>query len=138
MPPSASSSTEGSSAGGTLELAVSGTRIEGSDPLCTLAGDAQVMRPDAFERALVESARVSERSDAVVVQLTADGAAVLHDLSDRAARKGSDARLILKIGDQLRAVVVKEPLSGESLTIGLSPDDDPAELLELLTEEPGR
>lgn len=122
-------------AGGTIELAVSETCTAGSDPQCTPVGDEYVMRPVAFEKATVEEAVVSEgpQQNAIDVTFTSEGAAVLSDLTDRASQSGSESRLLVKIGDEIvAAVVVKEALDGDEVTIGLAPEDDPQEVIDLL------
>lgn len=122
------------SASGMLEMAVSEACADGSEPDCIAAGSGHVERPASFEPAGVEDAVVSgAQPNTVEVTFTSDGAAVLSDLSGRAAEAGADSRLVLKVGDEiLAAVVVMEALSGDQVTISLSPDDDPQEMADLL------
>jgi len=122
-------------AGGMIELAVSETCVEGSDPQCTAVGSDFVLVPPAFEQAGVEDAVVNEspQHNAVDVTLTSEGAAVLSNLTDEAAQAGGESRLLLKIGDEIRAAVeVIEPLNGDQVTIALSPEEDPQEVVDLL------
>lgn len=58
-PAAAAPTATAPSATGSLELAASETCAEGTDPLCTSAGDTHVRRPDGFERAQVASAEVT-------------------------------------------------------------------------------
>lgn len=93
------------------------------------------MRPSGFEAAAVADAVANshQQQNAVDITLTDDGASVLTDLTTQAADAGSESRLLLKIGGEIRAAVrVQEPLSGGQVTIGLSPEDDPRELIELI------
>lgn len=131
----ADTDTASSPAGGTIELAISRTCNEGSDSRCLPVGDEHVMRPSGYDEAAVEKAVVSgdKQQNAVHITFTDDGAEVLTDLTTRAADAGSESRLLLKIGGEIRAAVrVEEPLSGERVTIGLAPEDDPQEVVELI------
>lgn len=118
-----------------IELAVSETCIEGSDPQCTAVGSDYVVLPSAFEQAAVQEAVVSDspQQNAVDVTFTSEGAAVLNDLTDEARRGGSESRLLFKIGDEVvAAVVVMEALDGDEVTIALSPEEDPQQVVDLL------
>ena len=88
---------------GFLELAISETCTKGSDPQCILIGDDYVMHPATFEDAPVANAAASEgeQQDAVDITFTAEGAAVLHDLTGQAAQAGGDSRLLLKAGGEI-------------------------------------
>ena len=122
-------------AGGMIELAVSETCVEGSDPQCAAVGGEHVVVPPAFEQAAVEDAVVndSRQQDAVDVTFTAEGAAVVHDLTSQAAQTGGESRLLFRIGDEIRAtVVVMEPLDGDQVTIVLSLQQDPQEVVDLI------
>lgn len=121
--------------GGVIELAVSETCAEGSEPLCTEVGGEWVVLPSAFEQAVVEDAAVSDtqQQNAVDVTFSAEGAAVLHALTNQAAQAGAEARLVFKIGGELlAAVMVMEALDGDQVTIALSPDDDPQQIVDLI------
>lgn len=121
--------------GGVIELAVSETCAEGSEPQCAEVGGEWVVLPSTFERAVVEDAAVSDtqQQNAVDVSFSAEGAAVLHSLTDQAAQAGAEARLVFKLGDELlAAVVVMEALDGDQVTIALSPDDDPQQIVDLI------
>ncbi|MCY7289361.1 MAG: hypothetical protein LH624_14220, partial [Cryobacterium sp.] len=72
--------------------------------------------------------------NAVDVTFTDEGAAVFAALTEEAAQAGGDARLVLKIGDEVRAAVtVVEPLGGDSVMIALSPDDSAQEVVDLIS-----
>lgn len=121
--------------GGMMELAVSETCVEGSDPQCTAVGSDYVVLPSAFEQAAVQDAVVSDspQQNAVEVTFTSEGAAVLNDLTNEAVQGGSESRLLLKIGDDVvAAVVVMEALDGDQVTIALSPEEDPQQVVDLL------
>ncbi|MCP2638472.1 hypothetical protein K0817_018110 [Microbacterium sp. HD4P20] len=123
------------SAEGVIELAVSETCIEGSDPQCTAVGGDHVIVPSEFKRAAVEDAVVSDSQEqnAVDVTFTSEGAAVVNELTSRAAQTGGESRLLFKIGEEVRAaVVVMEPLDGDRVTIALSPEEDPLEVVDLI------
>lgn len=67
---------------------------------------------------------------------TPEGAEVFNTLTERAAQAGPDARLVIKIGADVRAaVVVMEGLHGAEVTIALSPDEDPQQMVDLLFED---
>lgn len=121
--------------GGLIELAVSETCAEGSDPQCTAVGGEWVILPTTFEKAAVDDAAVSDTAqrNAVDVTFSAEGASVLNSLTDQAARAGAEARLVFKVGDELlAAVAVMEALDGDQVTIALAPDDDPQQIVDLI------
>ncbi|GAA1212386.1 SecDF P1 head subdomain-containing protein [Rhodoglobus aureus] len=119
--------------GGTLELAVSETCVEGSDPECILVNDGYILRPSVFERATVETAEVSESQSGVDVTFTDEGAAVLHTLTENAAEAGSDARLVIAIGGEIHSTTfVAEPLTGNQVLIALPPEEDAQETADLI------
>jgi hypothetical protein len=121
--------------GGAIELAVSETCVEGSDPDCVVFNDQYVLKPTAFERATVEDAVVADAGgqNAVDVTFTDEGAVVLNALTEEAAGAGESARVVMKIGAEIRsAVFVTEPLIGNQIMIALSPDDNAQETVYLL------
>jgi hypothetical protein len=120
--------------GGFVELAVSETCAEESNPHCIHIGDDYVMRPSTFEDAPVANAAASEgQQDAVDLTFTAEGAAVLQDLTDQAAQAEGDARLLLKAGGKIvGATVVMEALQGDHVTIALPPEHTAQEVLDLI------
>lgn len=118
-------------------MAISETCAEGSDPQCISVGEQYVLRPSAFERAAVDDAAVADgnQQNAVEVTFSAEGATVLNMLTKKAAAAGEQARLVLKIGDSIRAaVIVPEALEGNQITILLSPDDSAQDVVSLLHE----
>jgi len=121
--------------GGFVELAVSSTCTEGSDPQCVLIGNEYVIRPSTFDDAAVANAAASEsqQQDAVDLTFTAEGAAVLQDLTGQAAQAGGDSRLLLKAGDEIiGATVVMEALQGDHVTIAIPPEHTAQEVLDLI------
>jgi len=67
------------------------------------------------------------------VIFTDAGASIVNSLNTEAVQAGGEARLIMRIGDEIRAAVtVAEPLTGESLTIALSPGDSGQQLGDLI------
>lgn len=120
---------------GFVELAVSETCAEESSPQCIHIGDDYVMRPSTFEDAPVANAAASEgqQQDAVDLTFTAEGAAVLQDLTDQVAQAEGDARLLLKAGGKIiGATVVMEALQGDHVTIALPPEHTAQEVLDLI------
>ena len=121
--------------GGTIELAVSETCTDVSDPQCVSINGQNVVLPSAFEHAGVEDAAVAdgEGQNAVDVTFDKDGAAVLHTLTEKAARAGHTARLVMKMGGELQvAVAVMHALEGDQLQISLSPDDSAQKVVDLI------
>ncbi|MEP7764385.1 hypothetical protein [Sanguibacter sp. 25GB23B1] len=124
--------------GGTIELAVSETCAEGSDPQCVPIDGQYVMSPAAFESATVDEAAVAknEGQNAVDLTFTDDGAAVLKSLTEEAVQDGGDARLVLRIGDEIRsAVAVPEPVMGDAVTIPLSSADSAQEVVDMILND---
>ncbi len=121
--------------GGTIELAVSETCAEGSDTQCVSVNGENVILPSAFERAGVEDAAVAEGEgqSAVDVTFNSDGAAVLQTLTEQAAQAGDTARLVMKIGGEIKAsVAVMGALKGNHIQFILSPDDNSQEVVDLI------
>lgn len=121
-------------AGHTIEMAVSELCTDAAASECvTVNGDAVVL-PTAFDQAGVESASVAEDGqNAIDVTFTAAGAEVLHALTEQAAVAGNTARLVIRIGGELRAaVVVMQALEGDEVQIGLSEENSAPELVELI------
>ena len=123
--------------GGTIELAVSETCVEGSDSQCVSVQGQYIVSPAVFKTATIEDAVASERDgqNTVDVTFTDDGAAIVNSLTAEAVQAGGEARLVMRIGDEIRAAVtVAEPLTGDSLTIALSPDDSAQEVVDLINK----
>ncbi|TFD72910.1 hypothetical protein [Cryobacterium gelidum] len=131
---SATADEVSSGTGGTIELAISETCAEGSDSQCVSVNGENVLLPSAFERAGVEESSVAgDGQNAVDVTFNADGAEILHALTEKAARAGDSARLVISIGGELQAaVVVMEALEGDQVQIALSPDDNVQEIVDLI------
>lgn len=124
-----------STTGGAIELAVSETCAEVSDPQCVSVNGEGVVLPAGFERAGVENVAVTEGEgrNAVDVTFNEDGATVVQTSTEQAARAGGTARLVVKVGDEvLAAVVVPEALEGDQVQIALSPDDSAQEVVDLI------
>ncbi|WP_307370348.1 hypothetical protein [Microbacterium sp. W4I4] len=129
------SETPASQSGGSIQLAITQTCDAGSDPQCIPVGDEHLMRPSDFEEAAVETAvaRNDDEQNAVDVTFTDEGAKVLNDLTTQASDAGTESRLLMKAGDEIvSAVSVMEPISGDQVTLGLSPQDDPDAVVELI------
>lgn len=121
--------------GGSIELAVSEICAAESDPQCIPVGDEHVTQPSDFEEATVEDAAVSSdgQQNSLDVTFTANGARVLNDLTTQASSAGPESRLLMKVGDEIVAAVsVMEPLSGNQVTMALSPEDDSDAVVELI------
>ena len=122
--------------GGSLDIAVSQTCAENSDPQCTpVNGEYVLVVPSDFTRAGVDSAAVasSNQSDLVDVRFDADGAEVLQSASAAVASAGSDARLVLRADDQVfAALTVPEALEGNEVQIAPSSTVSADRLVELI------
>lgn len=126
------------SSDGSIELAVSETCAEGSDPRCVPIDGQYVMSPATFEPATVEKVAVAENDgkSAVDLTFTEDGAAVLKSLTEEAVQAGDDARLVMKIGDEMRsAVAVPGPVTGDAMTIPLSAADSAQDVVDLILND---
>ncbi|MET3768901.1 hypothetical protein ABIB15_001587 [Marisediminicola sp. UYEF4] len=127
---------EGSSVtGGAIELAVSETCTDVSDPQCVSVNGVNVVLPSVFERANVEDAVVAavEGQNAVDVTFSSDGEVVFNTLSDKAAQAGDAARLVMKIGGKIQAAVtVMQALDGNQMQIILSPEESAQEVVDLI------
>lgn len=126
------------SSGGTVELAVSETCAEGSDPQCVPIDGQYVMSPATFEPATAEKAAVAENDgqSAVDLTFTDEGAAVLKSLTEEAVQAGDEARLIMKIGDEMRfAVAVPEVVTSDAVTIPFSSADSAQEFVDLILND---
>jgi hypothetical protein len=124
------------SAGAAIELAVSETCTEGSDPECVSVNGENVLLPATFERAGVQDSGIAGNGlNAVNVTFSEDGAVVLHSLTEKAAGAGSSARLVLKIGGELKAaVVVMAALDGDQVQFSLAPDDSAQQVVDQIQE----
>ncbi|SKB02116.1 hypothetical protein SAMN06295879_3440 [Agreia bicolorata] len=122
--------------GGSLDIAVSQTCTENSEPQCTLVnGEYVLVIPSDFTRAGVESGAVasSPQGDLVDVRFDADGAAVLQSASAAVASAGSDARLVLRADNQVfAALTVPEALEGDEVQIAPSSTVSAEQLVELI------
>ena len=124
-----------STTGGMIELAVSETCADAADPACLSVNGQRVLLPSSFELAEVEDATVAEDSgqNVVGVTFTEDGAEVFHTMTEQAAQAGSSARLVISIGQQMRAAVaVPQAMTGDQVQIILSPDEDAQEVVDLI------
>ena len=120
--------------GGSIELALSETCITGSDQ-CIPVGDEHVIRPSGFEGAGVEDAVANSENqqNSVDVTFTDEGAKIVNDLTTQASGAGTESRLLVKVGDEIVAAVsVQEPLRGDRVAFGLSPEDDSDAIVELI------
>jgi hypothetical protein len=137
---SACSSTPGivatpTNAGGAIELAVSQTCATSSGPQCVAVNGENVVLPAVFERAGVGNAAVAEGEgrNAVDVTFNQEGAVVFRALTEKAAGAGSTARLVMRIGGELKAaVVVMQAMENDQVQIGLSPDDNAQGVVDLI------
>ena len=118
--------------GGTIEMALTETCVEGSGPQCVVVEGEAVREPAVFEQADVQSAvRSQAQENAIEITFSPEGADVLADLTRKAVEAGTDSRVVLRVGGELvAAVVVMEPLEDAEVMISLGPDRDPEELLD--------
>ncbi|MDY7542414.1 hypothetical protein [Cryobacterium sp. 5B3] len=122
-------------AGGAIELAVSQTCAASSDLHCVAVNGENVVLPSAFERAGVGDAVVAEGEgrNAVDVTFSEEGSVVFRALTEKAVGAGSTARLVMRIGGELKAaVVVMQAMEGDQVQIGLSPDDNAQGVVDLI------
>lgn len=111
---------------------------EGTDTLCVLVGGQYLTSPSAYRAAAVDDAAVVERDgqDAVDLTFTDAGADVLRSLAEEVAQAGDDARLVMRVGSQIRsAAEVLGPVDGNTLTIALPPDESAQEVVGLIVED---
>lgn len=121
--------------GGAIELAVSAACTEGADPKCILVKGENIVLPSAFERAGVEMATAAEGQgpNTVDVTFTKEGSTVLHTLTEEAAGAKDSARMVVKIGGEIQAVVtVMEAVDEGRVQISFSPDVSAQEALGLI------
>lgn len=123
-----------STPGGMIEMAVTETCTEAADSECVSVSGANVLLPSAFEQAGVKDSSIADNGqNAIDVTFNEDGAKVFHSLTEQAAGAGDSARLVIRIGGELRAAVaVVEALEGDQVEIGLSPDDSAQEIVDLI------
>ncbi|UTT61767.1 hypothetical protein [Microcella humidisoli] len=122
-------------AGGAIELAVSETCSDESDPQCISVNGESVVFPSAFERAGVDDAVAIDGQNAIALTLNADGAEVLRTLTEQAAEAADTARLVIAIGDEiLTAARVIEPLTDATVHVVLPPDRTAQDLITLIRE----
>ncbi|WP_336645529.1 hypothetical protein [Microbacterium sp. USHLN186] len=125
------SETTAASTRASLQLALSTTCDDASDPHCIPVGSERVLLPSTFENAAVENAVA--RSDSVDVTFTDNGAEVLNDLTAQASGAGAEFRLLVKVGHEIIAAVsVMEPLNGDHVTLGLTQKHDPETVVALI------
>jgi hypothetical protein len=114
---------DSSATGGTIEVAVAQTCATGSSPDCVEINGEHVRVADGdFETVGLKSVSTADAQsgNAVELELTPDGAAVLTASSTAASKAGDDARLAIKVGDRLvSAVRVMEPSTDDHVTIAL-------------------
>lgn len=118
---------------GSIELSLSETCDERSDPQCIHVGNQYVLQPSGFERAAVENAVAhnEEQQNTVDITFTDRGAKLFNELTAQASDADTESRLLLKVGDKiLAAVSVHAPLSGDQVTLALSPEDDAYAIIE--------
>jgi hypothetical protein len=124
-----------SSTAGAIELAVSETCGDETDPQCVSVNGQSVVSPSTFERAGVEEVAVIEPGgpNGVEVTFDAEGTKVFHELTAEAVEAGDTARLVLKAGDEiLSAVQVTQVMDGDRVQIGLGPDESARDLVDLI------
>jgi len=119
---------------GAIELAVSETCVADSAPQCVAVNGEHVMVDAAgFSRAEVESVAVADdqQGNAVEVTLSSDGATVLETATAEVAQAGDDARLVIKVGDEvLSAVAVAEALKSDHFLMALPSGTSAEEFIE--------
>lgn len=111
--------------GGAIEVAVSKTSTEGSDPKCISVNGEHVMLPNTFERVDVQEASPTDGQgpNTVDVTFTEAGSQAFYTLTEKAAQAGSTDRLLLKIGGELQAAVtVIEATDNGLIQINFSPE----------------
>lgn len=95
-----------------------------------MSGEA-IREPSSFEPAEVDDAEVAEAGaqNAVGVTLSEDGSTVLSAVTGQVVEAGDDARLVIKIGNNiLSAVRVVEPLETDYVVIALPPGENPEDV----------
>lgn len=119
---------------GALELAVSETCVPDSTPECVAVNGEHVVVPSAdFVRAGVESVTVAadQPGNAVDVTFSSEGAAVLGTTTAEVAQAGDEARLVIKVGNEVvAAVAVAQPQNGAHVQMALPAELSPEEFIE--------
>jgi hypothetical protein len=117
---------DSSTTGGAIEVAVTKTCTEDASADCVeINGEKVLVTDDAFRRVDLEavSAADDQSGNAVDVELTQDGAAVLAASTTAASEAGEDARLVIRAGGEVVAAVkVIEPISDDHVVIALPSD----------------
>ena len=124
-----------STGGGAIELAVTEACVEGTDPKCVSVMGDSIVLPSAFERAGVDGATAAQGQGAntVDVTFTEDGATVLRTMTEEAAQAGGSARLVMKFGEEIQAVVtVMQAIEDGRTQIDLAPEVSAQEGLDLI------
>ena len=125
-----------SATGGMIELAVSETCTDVSEPQCIpVIGGLSIVLPSAFESAGVADATVADDDGqiAVSVTFTEAGGEVLHSLTEKVVEAGDSARLVIQIGGEIQtAVLVFEAIRDNHLQMVLSPDDNAQDVIDLI------
>lgn len=120
--------------GGAIEVAVTQTCAAGSSPDCAEINGEHVLVTDGdFEKVDLKSVSAAgdQAGNAVELELTPNGAAVLAASSTAASKAGDEARLVIRVGDKLMsAVKVMEPVTDDHVTIALPSDVTAREFAE--------
>jgi hypothetical protein len=121
---------------GALELAVSETCVPDSARECVaVIGEHVLVSSADFVRAGVESVTVAadQPGNAVDVTFSSEGAAVLGNSTAEVAQAGDDARLVIKVGNEvIAAVAVAQPQNGDHVQMALPAEMSPDEFIERL------
>lgn len=120
--------------GGVIEIAATSTCLADSSTDCVEVNGKHVLVTDgAFQDVDVKAVTAADGQpgNAVTLELTQDGVAVLTATTTEASEAGSDARLVIKVGGEVvSAMNVAEPLRDDHVTIALPADVDAEEFAE--------
>ena len=118
--------------GGMIEMAISEPCIDGSNPQCVSVNGTSVLLPSSFEQAGIKESSVTEDGQNMVnVTFNEEGTKVFHALTKEAADAGVSARLVIRIGGELRtSVLVMNAMTGDQTQIGFSPEVEAQDMLD--------
>ena len=128
-------SAAGLPSSGAVELAISETCADTAVEGCVSTAGDSVTLPTDFERVgVTEAVAVDEGGqNAVGLTLSVDGATTLAAVTQRVADAGPDARLVVKIGDDLlSAVRVVDDVRTDFVVVALPSSENPDDVIDII------
>ena len=118
-----------------IGLAVSEVCPDTAEPQCIELEGENILTPDGFKTAKIETVGVDESENMGQVDLTftQDGASVLQIMTSEAAGNGGSARLVLKVDGEIHsAVPVASAIEDNQLQIVVSSTEEAQKLAALI------